>query len=181
MAHFSDKGRHCSDPYCRQMDFLPMTCDGCGEVFCSEHFKYEAHSCPKGRATTDKRVIVCPLCSQAVPLPYGEDENVVWERHASSGECRPICGVVAKPRCPVPGCKEKLTTLNTYSCGTCHKKVCLKHRFEDLHECKPAAQSSQRSATSGSGRSGRDAASSLRSLREGFLQQASQQVRRLVK
>mmetsp|Transcript_41351 Transcript_41351/g.103868 ORF Transcript_41351/g.103868 Transcript_41351/m.103868 type:complete len:168 (+) Transcript_41351:68-571(+) len=141
MAHFSDCGAHCSDPYCRQKDLLPMKCDGCAKVFCSAHFKYEEHNCPKGLASRDKRVIVCPLCSQAVPLPAGEDENAVWEAHAASGHCRPPqAAPAAKPRCPVPGCKEKLTMLNTFDCKRCRKTVCMKHRFEDTHQCQEAAR-----------------------------------------
>ena len=34
-----------------------------------------------------------------------------------------------KLKCPVPGCKEKLTSINTYSCRSCSTDVCLKHRF----------------------------------------------------
>ena len=40
-----------------------------------------------------------------------------------------------KPKCPVPGCKEKLTTINTYSCKSCSTEVCLKHRFPGDHDC----------------------------------------------
>merc|ERR1719401_1731082 len=141
MAHFSDKGIHCADPYCRQRDFLPFACDACGQTFCSEHYKYDAHACSKGRAEKDKRVIVCPLCAKAVPLPHGEDENAVWERHATSGECCPPPVPVAKPRCPVKGCKEKLTAINSFTCGTCNQKVCMTHRFEDAHDCRPSAAS----------------------------------------
>ena len=46
-----------------------------------------------------------------------------------------------KPRCPVPGCKEKLTATNTYRCKECRVDVCLKHRFGKDHRCsgKPGA------------------------------------------
>lgn len=141
MAHFSDCGAQCADPYCRQRDLLPVRCDACEKTYCSEHFKYEAHQCTKGmvaRAAKDKRVIVCPLCAKAVPLVASEDENAVWERHATSNECQPAPTPVAKPRCPVAGCKEKLTTISTFACGSCGKKVCMKHRYEDAHECRPA-------------------------------------------
>merc|ERR1712151_818352 len=90
MAHLSDKGTHCSDPYCRMCDFLPFKCDGCDKVFCKDHFAYDAHDCPGAKAK-DRRVIVCPLCTKTVPHPAGA----------------PSVGAV-KPKCPVKGCKEKL-------------------------------------------------------------------------
>eukprot|EP00913_Durusdinium_trenchii_P008468 g7953.t1 len=53
MAHFSDCGKHCSDPYCKQKDMLPFECDACGKTFCAQHFKYDAHQCPHGNTTKD--------------------------------------------------------------------------------------------------------------------------------
>jgi uncharacterized C2H2 Zn-finger protein len=38
-------------------------------------------------------------------------------------------------KCPVKGCKERLTTLNTFTCAKCRAVVCLAHRFEDDHQC----------------------------------------------
>eukprot|EP00405_Crypthecodinium_cohnii_P020303 CAMPEP_0206472978 /NCGR_PEP_ID=MMETSP0324_2-20121206/32563_1 /ASSEMBLY_ACC=CAM_ASM_000836 /TAXON_ID=2866 /ORGANISM="Crypthecodinium cohnii, Strain Seligo" /LENGTH=189 /DNA_ID=CAMNT_0053947763 /DNA_START=82 /DNA_END=651 /DNA_ORIENTATION=+ len=157
MAHFSDRGHHCSDPYCNQQDLLPTTCDACHKVFCAQHFKYEAHSCPVGRHASDKRVIICPLCQKPLPWKQGEDENALCEAHFMSGECHPQAvgaGQAPKPavkRCPVAGCKEKLTTLNTVSCGRCRQNVCLKHRYEDSHNCTPpgAAAALSRMASAG--------------------------------
>lgn len=40
-----------------------------------------------------------------------------------------------KPRCPCPGCREKLTSINTYRCKVCGLEVCLKHRFPSDHTC----------------------------------------------
>ena len=40
-----DIGRHCSVPTCKLLDFLPFTCDGCGEIHCKDHKDYAAHSC----------------------------------------------------------------------------------------------------------------------------------------
>eukprot|EP00933_Yihiella_yeosuensis_P053616 TRINITY_DN51890_c0_g1_i1.p1 TRINITY_DN51890_c0_g1~~TRINITY_DN51890_c0_g1_i1.p1 ORF type:complete len:193 (+),score=22.71 TRINITY_DN51890_c0_g1_i1:69-581(+) len=170
MAHFSDCGKHCEDPYCRQQDLLPLQCNACGKTYCSNHFSYEAHSCPKGRKETDKRVIVCPLCQEAIPLPFGEDENEVWERHFST-TCRPkTTAATGPPRCPVRGCKEKLTFSNSCTCDKCKLKVCLKHRYEEDHECRPSSNCRT---------SARRASESRTS--SGFLAQASGQLRRLIK
>lgn len=163
MAHFSDCGKHCEDPYCKQCDLLPFKCDACGKFYCSQHFSYEAHSCPKGRRDTDRRVIVCPICTIAIPLKHGQDENEVWERHAASGNCCSRETVAKINRCPVKGCKEKLTFSNACNCGSCGIKVCLKHRFEDLHECIPAQAGCRAQARAN----------------ETFLARAEQQLRRM--
>eukprot|EP00440_Ansanella_granifera_P035809 gb/GFBE01038844.1/.p1 GENE.gb/GFBE01038844.1/~~gb/GFBE01038844.1/.p1 ORF type:complete len:182 (+),score=34.33 gb/GFBE01038844.1/:1-546(+) len=181
MAHFSDCGKHCEHAYCRQQDMLPFQCDACGKTYCSEHFSYDDHSCPKGRKDRDRRVIVCPLCTAAVPLPYGEDENLVWERHATNGLCQPK-EVEKKPnRCPAKGCKEKLTLTNSCNCGTCGIKVCLKHRYEDQHECKPAVRKGRPgdSCRTAAGKAAEARAIANRGAQ--FLASAGDHLRRLVK
>lgn len=52
-------------------------------------------------------------------------------------ECDPsnYARVHKKPRCPAPGCKEKLTSTNKYLCKDCGTEVCLKHRFPADHRC----------------------------------------------
>merc|ERR1712014_134343 len=114
-------------------------CDGCDKIFCKDHFTYAAHDCP-GANKKDRRVIVCPLCEKALPHPQGEDANQIWEQHAASGDCRPPAAVAErpKPKCPVKGCKVKLTAINQFKCPTCNECVCMAHRFEDQHECRPA-------------------------------------------
>mmetsp|Transcript_776 Transcript_776/g.1737 ORF Transcript_776/g.1737 Transcript_776/m.1737 type:complete len:158 (-) Transcript_776:263-736(-) len=145
MAQFSDCGKHCSDPYCKQQDMLPFDCDTCGKSFCAQHYSYENHNC-KGRADKDRRVIVCPLCDKALPLASGVDENLLFEQHSATCVPKPVKAQV--PRCPSKGCKEKLTFSNSCNCGSCGVKVCLKHRFEDQHHCQP------KSCRSSAGRAG---------------------------
>ena len=55
-----------------------------------------------------------------------------------SQDCEPsnYAKVNKKPRCPVPGCKEKLNVVNTHVCKHCKTSVCLKHRFADDHSCQ---------------------------------------------
>merc|ERR1712110_314549 len=38
-------GRHCSEPTCRMLDFLPMKCDACSQIFCTDHLQYDDHKC----------------------------------------------------------------------------------------------------------------------------------------
>ena len=52
-----------------------------------------------------------------------------------------------KPRCPVPGCKEKLVASNTYQCRDCATTVCLKHRFAKDHSCSERAGGPQPSCS----------------------------------
>ena len=40
-----DKGKHCDEESCHQLDFLPLKCKGCEKYYCSEHFKYDLHQC----------------------------------------------------------------------------------------------------------------------------------------
>jgi predicted nucleic acid binding AN1-type Zn finger protein len=61
----------------------------------------------------------------------------VFDRHVSSSDCDPAnyVRVMKKKKCPVPGCREKLTTINTYTCKACKQAVCLKHRLGGDHKC----------------------------------------------
>mmetsp|Transcript_99637 Transcript_99637/g.277446 ORF Transcript_99637/g.277446 Transcript_99637/m.277446 type:complete len:256 (-) Transcript_99637:217-984(-) len=148
MAVLSDQGAHCAVASCRQRDFLPFTCDQCGRVFCLEHFRYEAHSCPKA-AGKDNCVLVCPLCQKGVRLRPGEDPNATWERHVAV-DCEAPEGRAPqkKERCPVQGCRQQLTAINSFSCQKCYRKVCLKHRFEDEHGCAAAVAAARRARPS---------------------------------
>ena len=40
-------GQNCSLGGCNALDFLPITCNLCGQVFCKVHASYDAHQCPK--------------------------------------------------------------------------------------------------------------------------------------
>ena len=77
--------------------------------------------------------VVCPLCGLSVKHVDGESIHVTYDRHA-----RDACDPSRKPekkRCPVRGCKEKLSAVNAFECKRCRVKVCLKHRHADAHSC----------------------------------------------
>ncbi|CAE8627956.1 unnamed protein product [Polarella glacialis] len=138
MAVLSDQGSHCALAECRQLDFLPFRCECCGSSYCLDHFRCEAHRCPKA-AGRDNRVLVCPFCQKAVALLAGQDPNLTWQEHAE-GICPCPGGRPAarpKDRCPAPGCREILTPSGSLQCSRCRRRVCLKHRFEDTHDCVP--------------------------------------------
>ncbi|KAG7628858.1 Zinc finger AN1 and C2H2 domain-containing stress-associated protein 13 [Arabidopsis thaliana] len=132
---FPDLGKHCSVDYCKQIDFLPFTCDRCLQVFCLDHRSYMKHDCPKGNRG-DVTVVICPLCAKGVRLNPDEDPNITWEKHVNT-DCDPSNyeKAVKKKKCPVPRCRELLTFSNTIKCRDCSIDHCLKHRFGPDHSC----------------------------------------------
>jgi len=142
MAEFSESGKHCSEQYCRQLDFLPFTCQYCLRVFCLEHFKPDDHNCTNPQQIdNDRRVVLCPICNVSIRIFPGQSETVVWESHNKSGSCKPVAfgpsGAPKKKRCPVAGCREQLTFVNSFDCKNCSQTVCMKHRLEMDHMCIP--------------------------------------------
>lgn len=132
---FPNLGKHCSVDDCRQIDFLPFTCDCCKQVFCLDHRSYGRHQCPKANKK-DVTVVICPLCAKGVRLIPEEDPNITWESHVNI-ECDPSNYEQAtkKRKCPVPRCREMLTFSNTIKCRDCTLDHCLKHRFGTDHNC----------------------------------------------
>ncbi|XP_074320483.1 zinc finger AN1 and C2H2 domain-containing stress-associated protein 13 [Silene latifolia] len=130
-----DLGKHCSLEDCRQIDFLPFTCDRCRLVFCLEHRSYRQHQCPQAD-DQGVTVVICPLCAKGVRLIPDEDPNISWEKHVNTN-CDPTNYEKAtkKRRCPVVGCKEILVFSNTVKCKDCATDHCLKHRFGPDHKC----------------------------------------------
>eukprot|EP01025_Chloroclados_australasicus_P047042 TRINITY_DN5218_c0_g1_i1.p1 TRINITY_DN5218_c0_g1~~TRINITY_DN5218_c0_g1_i1.p1 ORF type:complete len:305 (+),score=6.55 TRINITY_DN5218_c0_g1_i1:182-1096(+) len=129
-------GEHCSVADCRQIDFLPFSCDCCHKVFCLEHRQYEAHACPEAK---DKvlEVVPCPLCARGIRLRGGRDPNEEFELHLREG-CDPdnYRKVHKKKTCPVEGCRQKLTETGSYVCQKCQLKTCLRHRHPEDHNCR---------------------------------------------
>ncbi|XP_021846550.1 zinc finger AN1 and C2H2 domain-containing stress-associated protein 11 [Spinacia oleracea] len=132
---FPDLGKHCSFDRCKQIDFLPFTCDRCDQVYCLEHRSYREHQCPHGD-NQGVTVVICPLCAKGVRLIPDEDPNITWESHVNT-VCDPqnYEKVTKKRKCPVIGCKEILVFSNTVKCKDCSTDHCLKHRFGPDHKC----------------------------------------------
>ncbi|CAM8880781.1 unnamed protein product [Rhodiola kirilowii] len=132
---FPDLGKHCSLLDCKQIDFLPFTCDRCHQVFCLQHRSYNLHQCPNA-GKNDVNVVICPLCAKGVRLDPDQDPNITWEYHVNTN-CDPSNyeRATKKKKCPVPGCRELLTFSNTIKCRDCTIDHCLKHRFGPDHKC----------------------------------------------
>ncbi|KAG6489354.1 zinc finger AN1 and C2H2 domain-containing stress-associated protein 16-like [Zingiber officinale] len=132
---FPHLGKHCSVSDCRQIDFLPFTCDRCNQVCCLQHRSYINHGCPNA-SQNDVTVLICPLCAKGVRLVLDQDPNITWESHVNT-DCDPsnYQRATKKRHCSVPGCKEVLNLSNSIRCRDCTKEHCLKHRFGAEHSC----------------------------------------------
>ncbi|KAF6143263.1 hypothetical protein GIB67_039046 [Kingdonia uniflora] len=132
---FPDLGRHCQNPDCHQLDFLPFTCDSCHKVFCVEHRLTKSHSCSSPNHNS-RQVHICNLCSSSIETTgtnKEEEIKLIIEKHENSPNCDP--SKKKKSRCPVNRCKQILTFSNNSVCKKCRIKVCLLHRFPADHGC----------------------------------------------
>ncbi|XP_030836717.1 AN1-type zinc finger protein 2A isoform X2 [Strongylocentrotus purpuratus] len=133
---FPDLGQNCHESTCSQLDFLPMRCDSCSNVFCKDHITYEQHKCAAG-FRKDVQVPVCPLCNKPVPVKRGEAPDIGVSDHIDR-ECQSDPAVkkrkVYSNRCTKKGCKQK--ELVPVICSSCHKNFCLKHRHSVDHDCQ---------------------------------------------
>eukprot|EP00026_Physarum_polycephalum_P009602 Phypoly_transcript_09730.p1 GENE.Phypoly_transcript_09730~~Phypoly_transcript_09730.p1 ORF type:complete len:342 (+),score=35.46 Phypoly_transcript_09730:306-1331(+) len=126
---FHHLGSHCSFPDCKQLDFLPFKCDACGDTFCLDHRTQEAHRC-RFAGNTDRRALVCPICNNPIVALPSQDPNIVLDDHINQG-----CAVKASTgyKCNMKGCKK--VDVMAIICKSCRRHHCVKHRFEDAHNC----------------------------------------------
>ena len=127
-----DVGKQCSHVSCLLVDFLPFKCHHCKLSFCQDHFKVDAHECPKYDESKYNRVapncmsdligtIIClnscaifylsgPLCNIPVAIRPGQDPNVRMDVHLEK-ECSVVTGKVkskSTPTCAKGNCKKVL-------------------------------------------------------------------------
>uniref|UniRef100_T1GE66 AN1-type domain-containing protein n=1 Tax=Megaselia scalaris TaxID=36166 RepID=T1GE66_MEGSC len=139
---FPHLGQHCSESTCNKLDFLPMKCDSCDKIFCSEHFNYDVHSCP-GAHRKNFQVPVCPLCGEPVPTPRGVQPDQTVGEHIDKF-CKSDTKKIYTNRCTYKTCKKK--ELIPVQCGTCKMNFCLRHRHTSDHECKGPIQAQRNAA-----------------------------------
>ncbi|XP_048350410.1 AN1-type zinc finger protein 2A [Sphaerodactylus townsendi] len=132
---FPDLGKLCSERTCKQLDFLPLKCDACEEIFCKDHVAYNSHRCSSAYKK-DIQVPVCPLCNAPVPVKKGEMADVVVGAHMDRG-CRPDSAPkkekIFTNRCFRSGCKKK--EMIKLVCDQCGQNFCLRHRHPLDHQC----------------------------------------------
>lgn len=137
---FPDLGKHCSEVTCKQLDFLPMKCDACEDVFCKDHITYDQHKCSSAYKK-DVQVPVCPLCGAPVPVKKGELADIAVGQHIDrncSHDPSKRKQKIFTNRCCKPGCKRK--ELMKLECDRCHSNFCLSHRHPLDHDCKSKGQ-----------------------------------------
>lgn len=132
---FPTTGEHCGLSTCKQLDFLPFTCELCHGVFCLEHRNARQHHC-KEEYKQSIVIPVCPLCSSPVPVTRGDDYNLKVNQHIERG-CpkEPSTGHKAYVNeCSQQGCKKKEAI--PVRCPMCAQSFCLAHRLESRHNCR---------------------------------------------
>ena len=73
----------------------------------------------------------------------------MWNEHVETGECQmklnqreaKVDASGRSTHCQVPKCKTKITDINYFKCPKCAMDLCMPHRFDDEHNCKPVKQS----------------------------------------
>ncbi|XP_056391836.1 AN1-type zinc finger protein 2B isoform X1 [Hyla sarda] len=133
---FPDLGKHCSEPTCKQLDFLPLKCDACEQIFCKDHITYVLHNCSSAYKK-DVQVPVCPLCNIPIPVKRGQTPDIVVGEHIDR-DCKSDPAQQKRKiftnKCGKSGCRQK--ELMKVICEDCHGNFCLKHRHPLDHECK---------------------------------------------
>ncbi|XP_061078978.1 AN1-type zinc finger protein 2A-like isoform X1 [Conger conger] len=129
-------GEHCSERSCKRLDFLPMKCDACEEIFCKDHITYANHKCTSSYKK-DVQVPVCPLCNTPIPIKRGEMPDIKVGEHIDR-DCRSDPAQrkrkIFTNKCSRGGCKQK--EMIQVTCDQCHLNFCLKHRHPLDHDCK---------------------------------------------
>ncbi|CAH2305320.1 AN1-type zinc finger 2B [Pelobates cultripes] len=133
---FPDLGKHCSESTCKQLDFLPLKCDACEQIFCKDHITYVLHNCTSAYKK-DVQVPVCPLCNIPIPVTRGQTPDIVVGDHIDR-DCKSDPAQQKRKiftnKCGKLGCKQK--ELMKVICNDCHGNFCLKHRHPLDHDCK---------------------------------------------
>ncbi|XP_041085593.1 AN1-type zinc finger protein 2A-like isoform X3 [Polyodon spathula] len=144
---FPDLGEHCTEKTCKRLDFLPMKCDACADIFCKDHITYANHKCTSAYKK-DVQVPVCPLCNTPIPVSRGEMPDIKVGEHID-GDCKSDPArrkrKIFTNKCSKGGCKQK--EMIKVTCDQCHLNFCLKHRHPLDHECKANGHAVSKSGT----------------------------------
>lgn len=157
-------GQHCSDSFCKQLDYLPMKCDACTQLFCKDHLPYDDHSC-KSLYKKNIQVPVCPLCNTPIPVPRGTVPDLAVSAHIEQNCQNKKKEKVFTNKCNKPKCKKK--ELIPCICDRCHLNFCLTHRHTADHDCQGPQRNSQPSNKAAAAAASRAASSSSTSSSSG--------------
>jgi len=149
-------GEHCTEQSCKQLDYLPMKCDACSQVFCNLHLLYDDHTC-SSKYKKDIQVPVCPLCSAPVPYDRGTLPDLAVSAHIDQDCKQKAKEKVYSNRCNKAKCKKK--ELIKIVCDACKLTFCLTHRHPNDHSCEGAAAAARQAASAAASRAAAAAAS----------------------
>lgn len=135
-------GKQCAIENCLQKnDYLILKCTFCKLQFCNSHSKpresqqesdvqggHFCHAFP-----VDARTIQCPVCNQIIPVPKGNDPDLLVNDHISKGCVKGKEKKIFTNQCGKKGCLKK--ELVPMECKICKRNFCIKHRLETDHEC----------------------------------------------
>ncbi len=138
-----DKGKHCEEEYCRQLDYLPFKCNACSKYYCVSHIKHDDHAC-KDSHKLNYEIPSCPLCSKTVVFTRGEDLDLCLAKHVKECETQIRSDSENKTtnqskdsnhtkKCAFDKCKTKDSL--RFECNKCNKNFCIKHRIQEDHCC----------------------------------------------
>ena len=126
-------GKHCAEITCRQLDFLPFTCEFCKKSYCGNHRKPKEHLC-EDVINRDSMLPRCPLCEKYLAKGgLTENDNDQIEKHIISGCQILIATKRKKQRCSQNRCKQ--ITIIPFNCSNCYGNFCVKHRHPGDHNC----------------------------------------------
>ncbi len=128
-----DKGKHCAEKFCNQLDYLPMKCKACNEFFCSEHFKYENHGCEKAKMF-DYKIPVCDQCHKTIEFKRGKNLDLCLQEHMQNCQLRAEdqnSKQQMKKYCNFKSCKSK--EIFRFECDECQMIFCNRHRLHEDH------------------------------------------------
>jgi predicted nucleic acid binding AN1-type Zn finger protein len=133
-----DKGIHCEEKFCHQLDYLPLKCKACSKNFCSEHIKYANHHCTESYKF-NYEIPVCPLCNHTIEFQRGKDLDICLAEHIQQCELNSHMNKLQiqksqKKKCSFNNCKSKDSL--RFDCQKCHNSYCIKHRIQEDHNCQ---------------------------------------------
>lgn len=147
-----DKGKHCDEEFCHQLDYLPIKCKACSKSFCKYHIRYDDHNCKEANKFNYK-IPTCPICNKTIEFKRGKDLDICLAEHMQicqedmSNLSQQMNKVklknnenkIYKHKCTMRNCKSK--EIIQFECQNCHNNFCIKHRMREDHNCMKKAAS----------------------------------------
>lgn len=112
-------GRHCEADFCGQLDFLPFRCDSCHHTYCLDHRSETAHKCSHAGE-------------------WARNRRKAQFSSSSTGSFSSKPTLATSTQCSEPKCKTFVNTPQAVGvhCEVCNRTYCMRHRFQEEHNCK---------------------------------------------